>query len=126
MKILVKKTITYSMLGLMQVGLFASVAEAATIIHNNNSQQVIQLDSRQDSDRNRERNKDRDQERKREHDRRMKEEKERHDREMKRRPHENEREWHERQERERERHDKELREIAALLIGIAIGSASND
>jgi hypothetical protein len=117
MKILAQKTLIYSMIGLMQVGLFASIAEAATF-HNNSSQQVVQFNSRHDRDR------DRDQDRQREHDKRLRKENERHEREMRRRPHERERDWHERQERERERHDRELRDIAALLIGIVIGSSS--
>jgi hypothetical protein len=44
---------------------------------------------------------------------------------MQRHPHESERDWHDRQERENKRHNDALREIAALLIGIAIGSSDN-
>lgn len=120
MKIAMKKLVVYSMLGLLQVGMFSSVAAAAPgPLHNNGSQRIAHLD-RNDHDHKRE------QERRREHDERKRQENERHEREMKRRPHESHREWKERQEREKERHDKALREIAALLIGIAIGSASNN
>lgn len=115
---LVKKTIIYSMVGIMQVGMFSSVAAAAPgPMHNNGAQRIAYLD-RHDHDRGNER--------KRQHDERKRVENERHEREMKRRPHESRREWRERQEREKERHDKELRIIAALLIGIAIGSGSSD
>ncbi|MBP2660571.1 MAG: hypothetical protein H6Q69_3603 [Firmicutes bacterium] len=44
---------------------------------------------------------------------------------MRRHDHESKREWHDRQEREKKRHNNALREIAALLIGIAIGSSNN-
>ena len=127
MKTIAKKTIIYSMVGIMQIGLVATVAEAATI-NNGSPSRVVLLDSHHDRDRDgdKDRDHDRDRERQREHDRRMKAEKERHDREMRRHHGEGEREWHERQERERERHDREMREIAALLIGVAIGKASND
>ncbi|SDD91543.1 hypothetical protein [Sporomusa acidovorans] len=116
MRGLVKKTIIYSMIGIMQSGLFAVVAEASPF--NAGGQQVVQLD-RHDRYHDRE-------ERRREHDRRMRWERERHEREMRRRHHESERAWRERQARERDRHDRELRTIAALLIGIAIGSSSSD
>ncbi|GBG57053.1 hypothetical protein SPFL3102_03511 [Sporomusaceae bacterium FL31] len=109
-----KKIITYSMLGLMQVGIFATAVEASPR-YNNNPPNTIQFDDRRDNHRD-------DNDRRREHDDRRREENERHEREMKRRPHESDREWHARQERERERHEQALREIAALLIGIAIGS----
>ena len=128
MKNVAKKAVIYSMVGLMQVGLFASVAEAA-MFNNSSSQQVVQLDSRNGRDHDRDRDNDRrrhEKERRRIHDERKRVENERHEREMKRRPHESRREWRERQERERERHDRELRIIAALLIGIAIGSGSSD
>ena len=115
---LVKKMIIYSMVGLMQVGMFSSVAAAAqSPLHNDSSQRIAYL-NRHDHDRGNER--------KRHHDERKRIENERHEREMRRRPHESEREWRKRQVRERERHDRELRIIAALLIGIAIGSGSSD
>lgn len=116
MKNIGKKIIACSMLGLMQVGILSSVAAAAQApLHNGSSQQIISLD----------RDNRRDDARRKEHDERQKREKERHEKEMKRRPHEGEREWRERQQREKERHEQAMREIAALLIGIAIGSSNN-
>jgi hypothetical protein len=116
MKIIGKKVIIYSMLGLLQVGMFSSVAAAAPgPLHNDGSQRIAYLD----------RDDRRDDDRQRQHDERKRQENERHEREMKRRPHEGEREWRERQEREKDRHDQNLRQIAALLIGIAIGSGSS-
>lgn len=108
-----KKTVIFSMVGMMQVGFGASVIEASAL--HIDTPRSVQLDDRHH----------RDNERRREHDERRRQENERHEREMRRRPHESEHEWHKRQERERDRHDQALREIAALLIGIAIGSASN-
>ncbi|WP_094603590.1 hypothetical protein SPSIL_054370 [Sporomusa silvacetica DSM 10669] len=120
MKIVSKKVIIYSMLGIMQVGMVSSVAAAAPgPLLNSDSQQIVQLD-RYD------RHYDRDNARRRHHDERMRRENERHEREMRRRHHESERAWRERQRREDEHHDRALRDIAAILIGIAIGSASND
>lgn len=120
MKIIGKKVIIYSMLGLMQVGMFSAVAAAAPgPLHNDNSQRIAYLDRHDGHD-------NRDNDRRRQHDARLKKENERYEKAMKRRQHESEREWRERQERENERHDQALREIAALLIGIAIGSGSSD
>jgi hypothetical protein len=112
MKNIVKKIAIYSMIGMMQIGFGASVIEASPL-HNN--QGIVQLNGR-DHNNN---------ERQREHDRREREENERHNREMQRRDHESDRDWHERQKRENKRHNNALREIAALLIGIAIGSSNN-
>ncbi|MBP2635329.1 MAG: hypothetical protein H6Q72_1236 [Firmicutes bacterium] len=120
MKPLAKKTVIYTLVAIMQSSVFAVVAEAAP--NYNSPQQIVELD-RRDHHNYREH---REYERRREHDERMRREHERHEREMRRRHHESEREWHERRERERERHDRELRDIAAILIGIVIGSASND
>ncbi|MBU2701277.1 flagellar biosynthesis GTPase FlhF [Sporomusaceae bacterium BoRhaA] len=114
MKNIIKKVMIYSMIGIMQVGFGATVIEASAW-HNDASQRIVQLDDRHDNDNDR----------RREHDERMRRENERHEREMRRHEHESEREWHERQERENERHDRELRDIAALLVGIAIGSSNN-
>lgn len=111
-----KKVIVYSMLGLLQAGMFSSIAAPAPAPLHIDSSRITYLD----------RDDRRDDDRRRDHDDRMRKEKERHEREMKRRPHENEREWRERQEREKERHDQSLREIATLLIGIAIGSGSSN
>ena len=143
MNCMLKKAIIYSMLGLMQVGMFSSVAAAAPgSLYNDDSQQISYLsrghgpdrdhrrgpgrDDRRDHDRReRERREQerREHERRRIHDDRKRIENERLEREMRRRPHESRKEWRERQEREKQRHDRELRTIAALLIGIAIGSA---
>lgn len=145
MNCMLKKTIIYSMLGLMQVGMFSSVAAATPVsLYNNDSQQISYLsrghgpdrdhrrgpgrDDRRDHDRReRERREQerREQERRRIHNERKRIENERHEREMRRRAHESRKEWRERQEREKQRHDREMRTIAALLIGIAIGSANN-
>lgn len=106
------RIIIYAMLALIQIGLFIPAGEAAATV-NTASTRIIQLDAH-----------GRDQDRQREHDRRKREENERHKREMQRRPNEGDREWRERQKREKERHDQSLREIAAFLLGAAIGSAS--
>lgn len=133
MNTLVKKTVVYSLAGIMQFGMFATVAEASSL-YNEDSQRIVQLDRH---DRNDRRDRDRyerdrhereryERERRREHNERLRRENERHEREMRRRAHENEREWRERQRREKERHDRQVHEIAAFLLGIAIGSSSKD
>jgi len=119
MNCLAKKTVVYTLVAIMQSSVFAVVAEAAP--DYNSSQQIVQLDRRDHHNHRRYH----DDERRRVHDERMRREHERHEREMRRRHYENEREWHERRERERDRHDRELRDIAAILIGIVIGSASD-
>ncbi len=116
MRNIMKKIVIYSMVGIMQAGLGASVIEASPL-YNDAPQPVVQLDGRHHGGNNFER--------RREHDRRLRQENERHEREMRRHRHESERAWHERQERERRRHDNAMRDIAAILIGIAIGSANN-
>jgi hypothetical protein len=119
MKLVAKKVVIYSMLGLMQVGMFSSVAAAAPgPLHNNGSGRIAFLD--------RDDRRDHDNDRQRRYEERKREENERHEREMRRRSHESEREWRERQARENDRHNQALHEIAALLIGIAIGSGSSD
>ena len=117
-----KKVVAYSMIGILQVGLFSSVASAAPgWQQGRDSQQMERFHSRHDDKH------DRDEEKRRQHEERQREEDERHEREMKRKPHESRKEWRERQEREKERHDQRKREIAALLIGVVIGVvASND
>ena len=97
----------------MQVGLFTAATEASP--RYNEGPQRMQMEDRQHPGDHREQDR---------HERERLEN-ERHEREMQRREHESEREWHERQEREKERHDREMQNIAALLIGIAIGAASN-
>lgn len=123
MRNITKKLVAFSMIGLFQTGLGASIIEASPLIQNFPPAHQ-QYDNRDNGDRS-DRHDDR-KEREREHDKRLREENERHEKEMKRHRHESEREWHERQQRENERHDRELGNIAALLIGIAIGSASNN
>lgn len=111
MKNIVKKMMIYSMVGIMQIGMSASIVSASPI----SNYEIVQLSnhSRQDNDRQRE------------HDKRLREENKRHDQEMKRKPGENERDWHERQKREKERHDQALKEIASFLLGVVVGSSNN-
>lgn len=111
MKAIMRKIVIYLMVGIMQVGLFTTVA-AASPIYTDNSQRVVQLDrhDRHDNDR------------RRHHDERLRRENERHEREMRRHHHESEREYRERQRHERERHEREVRIIAAILLGIAIAN----
>jgi ABC-type nickel/cobalt efflux system permease component RcnA len=111
---MMKKVVIYLMVGILQVGLFTTVA-AASPLFNDNSQRVVQLDRHDRHDRH-------DNERRRNHDERLRRENDRHEREMRRHHHESEREYRERQRHERERHERELRIIAALLIGIAIAN----
>jgi hypothetical protein len=114
MKSLAKKIMIYSLAGIMQVGLGATVV-AASSLHIDDSQRIVQLDSGDypDNDRQRERVE------------RRRQENERHEREMRRRDHESEREWHERQREENERHDNTMNEIAAGVFGFILGSAIN-
>lgn len=114
MKNITKKIMIFSMVGMMQVGFGAAVLEASPL-HTENSYRFIQFDDRHDDD---------DQWRQHEHDERLRRENERHRHEMERREHESRREWRERQERERQQHEDNLREIEALLIGIAIGASN--
>lgn len=103
-----KKIMIYSLAGIMQLGIGASVIEASPVHNEGASQRIVQLDDRHGD-----------------HDRRQREEQQRHEREMRRHHHESEREWHNRQEREQRRHDNTMHEIEAGLIGIIIGSALN-
>jgi len=91
----VKKVAIFSMLGIMQIGLGASVIEASSL---HNPLPMQQEDD--DQDRN---------EAKRI-------ENERHERAMERRANESEREWNERQSRENERHEKRLWLIAHAIL----------
>ena len=111
MKNLTKKIMVFSMVGMIQIGFGAAVLEASPL-HNDDSHRFVQFDDRHDDDSWRQQN----------HDERLRKENERHEREMKRRHHESEQEWHERQERENQQHEDNLREVEALLIGIAIGA----
>jgi hypothetical protein len=106
-----KKIMIYSLAGIMQIGLGATVV-AASSLQNEGPQRIVQLDDRQ-RDRN---------DRQREHDDRQSQENDRHNREMQRHDNENDRDWHERQDRENERHDNTMHEIEAGLIGIVIGT----
>lgn len=96
MKGIAKKVIIYSMVGLMQVGLFATVVEASPS-HEEMSRFEQQREHHQEW------------ERERAH--RIREENERHERAMKRRPFESRREWRERLRHENERHERAIREI---------------
>jgi hypothetical protein len=84
MKSLTKRIMIYSMAGMMQLGLAATVG--ATVIEasafDNGGSQIVQLDDRHDQ------------------------ENFRHEREMRRHDHENDRDWHERQRHENERHEQ--------------------
>ncbi|MDU4961863.1 MAG: hypothetical protein E6X17_14510 [Sporomusaceae bacterium] len=127
-----KKIVAYTMLGMLQIGFGATAAEAASL-HSNNRPASLQRQDKDHHEQEQRREKERrEQEQRREKERReqerrerVRQENERHEREMKRRPHESERDWRHRQKAEKERHDNSLREIAALVIGFAIGSASN-
>ncbi|WP_371380781.1 hypothetical protein [Sporomusa aerivorans] len=98
MRKIVKNLVVFSMVGLMQVGLFASAAEAAAPRPGDPPGYEHRNDQHQ-----------RDIEKEKE--RRIQEENRRHEHEMKRRPHESKRDWHERQEREKERHERAIYEI---------------
>lgn len=95
MKSVAKKVLIYSMVGLMQVGLFASVTEAA--VKQNEPTKYEQREGSHQGDQDKER--------------KIREENERHEKEMKRRPNESDREWQKRQQQENERHDRELRQV---------------
>ncbi|CUH95363.1 hypothetical protein P22_1433 [Propionispora sp. 2/2-37] len=113
MNSIVKKTIVYSLVGIMQIGWGAAVTEASPLFTGSSQQRIIQVDRPHG-----------DKDRQREHDERKRKENERHEKEMRRRPHESEREWRQRQERENKRHEQALREIAAFLLGVAVGNSN--
>jgi len=91
---IVKKGIIYSMLGIMQLGIGASVIEASP--RHNDHQRYEHHQSNRDH--------------------RIQEERERHEREMQRREHEEEREWQERQDREKAHHEEVMRTIGGLAL----------
>lgn len=93
MKSIAKKIIIYSMIGIMQIGLGASVIEASPRHHDNQHEQRYE-----------------------DRDHRIQEEIERHKREMMRREHEEEWEWRERQEREKAHHEEVMRAIGGLAL----------
>ncbi len=96
MNSIVKKGIIFSMLGIMQLGIGASVIEASPRHDNRHEQRYEKKHDNRDH--------------------RIKEERKRHDREMKRRDHENEREWKERQAREKAHHEEVMRTIGGLAL----------
>lgn len=97
MKSIAKKIVIFSMIGLMQVGLGASVIEASPR-HDDKHQRYEQR------------------ERDRERDHRIREEQKRHDREMQRRENEREHDWKERQQREKEHHEEVMRTLGGIAI----------
>ena len=110
MKNLTKKIMIYSMVGIMQVGLGATVIEASPLYNDNDgSQQIVQLDRGYHHDREERRH----------------QENRRHEREMHRHYRENDRDWNDRQWRENQRHDNTMNEIAAGVVGFILGSALN-
>jgi len=109
MKNMAKKIVIYSLAGIMQLGIGASVIEASPL-HTGGTPQIVQLDRHDDY---------------RRHgggERRRHEENMRHERAMHRHYRESDREWNNRQWRENQRHDNTMNEIAAGIIGIVIGS----
>jgi isoaspartyl peptidase/L-asparaginase-like protein (Ntn-hydrolase superfamily) len=92
-KNIAKKIIIYSMVGIMQVGLGASVIEASP--RHNDNRYEHRYESR---------------------DHRIHAEMERHEREMARRDREEEWQWRERQEREKEHHEEVMRTIGGLAL----------
>ena len=106
---LTKKIMILAIVGIMQVGLGITVSEASPA-HIDDSHRIEHFDDRHND------------EWQQNHDERLHRENERHEREMNRLHSESEREWQERQERENQRHKDNLREIEALLIGVAIGA----
>ncbi|SFL40523.1 hypothetical protein [Pelosinus propionicus] len=100
MKSIVKKIVVFSMVGMMQIGLGASIIEASPLYNEPVPMQQQNNWKVGNGERF-------------EHERQEREraENQRHEREMKRRPHETKKQWHERQKRENERHERELREI---------------
>ncbi len=110
MNSMTKKLMIYSLAGIMQVGLGAATVVAASPLHIDDSQRIVQLDSGDYPENNRQR----------EHDERQRQENERHEREMRRHHGESDRDWHERQRIENERHEHALRDIEAFLFGAAL------
>jgi hypothetical protein len=111
----VKKTISYSMiglLGLMQFGISASPALADPGHGHGKRQHYAKQYQRYEHDKRRQ-----------EYERRRRAENERYYREMMRRHNESVHEWRKRQQQENVRHNHALREIALFFFGIAIGSS---
>lgn len=116
MKSITKKIVICSLIGITQFALSTTVIEASPLF--NGGPQKVQLNSDHHDDQ-------RDREKQKEHDRRLEEENKRHEKEIQRRKGESEQAWHERREKENQRHENATREIAALLIGVAIGTVIN-
>ncbi len=92
MKNITKKIIVYSMVGMMQFGLGATLLEASPL-HNDDSQRIVRLDNRHDN-------------RQEQHDQRQRQEDKRHGQEMQRHHNENNQDWNNRQWRENQRHEQ--------------------
>jgi len=93
MKSFVKKGIIYSLIGIMQLGIGASVIEASPKHEDKHHKQ--HWDNR---------------------DHKIQEERARHEREMERRDHEEEWQWKERQEREKDHHEEVMRTLGGIAL----------
>ena len=142
-----KKVVVFSLVGIMQFGLGATLGTSVTEAsprgewkqqqndrqwqenhrHNQEMQRRHRENARDWNDRQwrenqrYERNDIENNERQYRHELEM----QRHEREMARRDWENDRDWNDRQWVENQRHDNTMNEILAGVIGIAIGSAIN-
>ncbi|AJQ28712.1 hypothetical protein [Pelosinus fermentans] len=96
MKGFVKKGIIYSLIGIIQLGIGASVIEASPRHENRHHKQ--HWDNRDHRDHE------------------IQEERARHEREMERRDHEEEWQWKERQEREKEHHEEVMRTLGGIAL----------
>jgi hypothetical protein len=93
MKGFVKKGIIYSLIGIMQLGIGASVIEASPKHENKHHKQ--HWDNR---------------------DHKIQEERARHEREMERRDHEEEWKWKERQDKEKAHHEEVMRTLGGIAL----------
>jgi len=109
MNSLTKKIMIYSLACTLQVGLGATLVEAASI-RSDAPQQIVQLDHRGRESRQGE------------HDRRQHAEYARHEREMRRRDRESERDWYARRDREVYRHNRAMNDLEIFLVGVGIGA----
>lgn len=107
MRNMIKKFIIYSLVGILQFGLVAGIAEASP--RNDRQHQRVEQSDRHRQ--NQQRLHDQ-----RERERRHQEENSRHEREMQRRDHESDRAWRDRQHYESERHDQALKEIGVAVL----------
>jgi hypothetical protein len=96
-KSIVKKVFIYSMVGIMQLGIGASVIEASPKHYDNQHDQRYKAHYKS-------------------RDQRIREERQRYECEIQRRHYENEREWRERQQREKEHHEEIMRTLGGLAI----------